>query len=64
MGKLFNNTSNFSGKTPKKKSARLILDEVLDIVGKIQPQVMYYIQIYAGYQRELAIIELCKCINV
>ena len=35
-------------------------------IGKIQPRVMYYIQIYAGcqYQRELAIIELCECTNV
>ena len=29
MGKIFNNTSKFFGKTPE-KSARLILDKVLD----------------------------------
>ena len=36
------------------------------LIGKIQPQVMYYTQIYARcqYQGELAIIELCKCTNV
>ena len=62
-GKLYNNTSNFSGNSYKNLPDNSLMKY---LIGKIQPQVMYYIQIYAGcqYQRELAIIELCKCTNV
>ena len=59
MGKLFNNTSNFSGKTPKKN-----LDEVLDRQNTTPSHVLYtnlrWIPEIISYHRA---VQVYKCLN-
>ena len=65
MGKLFNNTSNFSGKTPK-KSARLILNKVFDRQNTTPSRVLYTNQRWMSIPERITYhraVQVYKCLN-